>query len=184
MTTGDLRKADGYAFTLTGMKCALRAFRWNDAERLQEIANDFQVARWMSANFRYPYTIEDARTWIALVSPKSPPNHFAIEIDNVVAGAIGIDPHKNDQSGVAEFGYWLGRQYWGCGIATEAGQLLIQYALDKRNLRRLEAHIFAPNSASSRVLEKCGFALEGILKKRLTDRTGNIRDQLLYALLP
>ena len=60
-------------------------------------------------------------------------------------------------SGEREVGYWLGREFWGKGIATQA---LSQF-LAQEQVRPLYAHIAKHNIASRRVLEKCGFVVYG-----------------------
>lgn len=57
--------------------------------------------------------------------------------------------------GRREVGYWLGREFWGKGIATAALQLFLE-EINERPLFAFTAH---SNPASSRVLEKCGFSL-------------------------
>jgi RimJ/RimL family protein N-acetyltransferase len=83
--------------------------------------------------------------------------------------------------GTARFGYWLGRAFWGRGVATEASRLLSDYALTVGGLRRIEATVFTENVASARVLEKSGFALEGTLRAFYLDRSDKVCDALLYA---
>ena len=56
-----------------------------------------------------------------------------------------------------EVGYWLGRQFWGQGIATQALNLF----LSEVEMRPLYAHVARHNVASRRVLEKCGFVVTG-----------------------
>ena len=58
-----------------------------------------------------------------------------------------------EQSGEREVGYWLGREFWGKGIATRALSLFLEQVL----LRPLYAYVAKHNLASIRVLEKCGF---------------------------
>jgi RimJ/RimL family protein N-acetyltransferase len=58
-----------------------------------------------------------------------------------------------EQLGEREVGYWLGKGYWGKGIASQA---LTQF-LDLIKTRPLYAHVAKHNVASKRVLEKCGF---------------------------
>jgi RimJ/RimL family protein N-acetyltransferase len=58
-----------------------------------------------------------------------------------------------EQLGEREVGYWIGKDYWGKGIATTA---LIQF-LEYIETRPLYAHVAKHNIASRRVLEKCGF---------------------------
>ncbi len=56
-----------------------------------------------------------------------------------------------------EVGYWLGKEYWGKGIATEA---LAEYITIVKT-RSLMAHVARHNVGSRRVLEKCGFTVIG-----------------------
>ena len=60
-----------------------------------------------------------------------------------------------ERSGKREVGYWIGREYWGKGIATEA---LLQFLCHVTH-RPLYAFVAKRNVASIRVLEKCGFAI-------------------------
>jgi len=76
-----------------------------------------------------------------------------ILFDGQVAGNIV----SWEQSGEREVGYWLGREYWGKGIATRA----LSAFLDHVKTRPLCAHVAKHNRASIRVLEKCGFTITG-----------------------
>ena len=73
--------------------------------------------------------------------------------DGQVAGNIGCWQDGED----CLVSYWLGRAYWGRGIATAA---LSQF-LVKITARPLKAHVVKSNLASIRVLEKCGFRIVG-----------------------
>ena len=59
-----------------------------------------------------------------------------------------------DQSGKSYVGYWLGKEYWGKGIASAALSLFLTQVAK----RPLFAHGAKHNAASIRVLQKCGFA--------------------------
>ena len=72
-----------------------------------------------------------------------------IEIDGKVAGQV----LSFDSRGEREVGYWLGREYWGKGIATIALSTFLTY----EPARPLFAHVAKHNLGSIRVLEKCGF---------------------------
>ena len=168
---------------MAGALCRLRPYRLSDVEPLRGNADDPLVSRWMTAAFPSPYTLDDARTWIARAVADDAPEHFAVEAGGVFAGGIGIMPMHGEHRGVATFGYWLGRAHWGRGIATDAARTLARYGLGQGGLRRLEAMVFAPNVASARVLEKCGFSLEGRLRDAYVQRDGAICDGLLYARL-
>ncbi len=60
-----------------------------------------------------------------------------------------------EQDGERQVGYWVGREYWGKGIATEA----LRQFLDEVKTRPLYAHVVMHNVGSRRVLEKCGFKM-------------------------
>ena len=72
-----------------------------------------------------------------------------VVIDDAVAGNIGCW----EQSGRHLVGYWIGRDFWGRGIASKALALLV----DELATRPLFAYVEVHNVGSIRVLEKCGF---------------------------
>ena len=171
------------AAILSAPTCSLRPYRASDAEALRAVADDPLVTRWMTASFPYPYTRADAETWVAHAVAGDPTEHYVIEVGGTFAGAIAAQASSGEYAGTALFGYWLGRDYWGRGIATDAARTMARYALRNRGLRRLEASVFAPNAASARVLEKSGFTLEARMRQRVVQRDGAVVDVLLYARL-
>jgi RimJ/RimL family protein N-acetyltransferase len=62
-----------------------------------------------------------------------------------------------EQLGEREVGYWLGKEYWGKGIATRVLEQFLKHV----KTRPLYAHVAKHNTASRRVLEKCGFTVSG-----------------------
>jgi RimJ/RimL family protein N-acetyltransferase len=74
-----------------------------------------------------------------------------VVVDGQVAGNIVSFLHD----GRREIGYWIGRAFWGKGIATEA----LTAFLDLEPTRPLYAGVAGHNIASIRVLEKCGFVV-------------------------
>jgi RimJ/RimL family protein N-acetyltransferase len=62
-----------------------------------------------------------------------------------------------ESSGEWEVGYWIGKEYWGKGIATQALLLFLGFV----KTRPLYAHVARHNIGSRRVLEKCGFKVIG-----------------------
>ena len=72
-----------------------------------------------------------------------------IVADGVVAGNIGCWPQDEQRL----LGYWVGRDFWGRGVATKAVALLV----DEVPIRPLYAHVAVHNVGSIRVLDKCGF---------------------------
>lgn len=72
----------------------------------------------------------------------------------------------DENSSRAELGYVLGRRYWRSGLMNEALHALIGQTSHVFGIRRLEAEVNPPNVASARVLERLGFAREGVLRQR------------------
>jgi RimJ/RimL family protein N-acetyltransferase len=72
-----------------------------------------------------------------------------IMADDLVAGNIVSWEENGDHL----LGYWIGREYWGRGIATDA----VARFVDEVSTRPLQAHVAVGNVGSIRVLEKCGF---------------------------
>jgi RimJ/RimL family protein N-acetyltransferase len=71
-----------------------------------------------------------------------------------VAGNI-VSWEQPDEGSEREVGYWLGREYWGKGIATRA----LAAFLEQVTARPLYAYVSKHNLASIRVLQKCGFTI-------------------------
>ncbi len=166
--------------TIDAGNCILRPFRETDVERLAEIANDADVARYMADRFPNPYTLEDARWWIHSHLASTSMNNFAIEAGGELVGGIGMDPLDAERRVGAQFGYWLGTAYRRRGIATAAVNAFTNYAMNERRFIRLEAAVYAPNVPSMRVLERCGYTFEGIMRSAIIKRD-EILDAHLYA---
>jgi RimJ/RimL family protein N-acetyltransferase len=84
---------------------------------------------------------------------------FAVKLAGEVIGVCGlleITPRR-----VAEIGYWIGRPYWGRGLATEAVAGTLQFSFDTLALREVFAKCLADNHGSRRVLEKNCFCYAG-----------------------
>lgn len=92
--------------------------------------------------------------------------------------AFAID----DVAGHAQIGYWITESERGQGYATEAVDLLAEWAFVDRGLHRLQAHAFESNDASKRVLEKTGFKREGTLREHYKTAGEHI-DAVVYGLV-
>jgi ribosomal-protein-alanine N-acetyltransferase len=107
--------------------------------------------------------------------------NWAIRKDGgALMGGVGVAGVSRNEK--AEIGYWLARSHWGRGIMTDAVRRLCEFAFEEYNLQRIHAQAFTTNPASSRVLEKAGFTLEGTLRKGFF-RDGQAYDVRCYGLL-
>ena len=75
-------------------------------------------------------------------------------------------------------GYWIAREHWGRGFATEAATALLAIA-DTLGIERLEASYFSDNPASGRVLEKLGFKPTGLRAPRYSCARGGETEAVL-----
>ena len=74
------------------------------------------------------------------------------------------------------------KDYWGKGYAREALELGISYMTGERNIHRFEARILESNNASLRMHQKCGYEIEGLLRKSVY-KNGKFQNQYIVALL-
>ena len=110
----------------------------------------------------------------------SPETYFCITIDNKAVGSIGYILNKTVHRLTVEIGYWLGEEFWGRGIATEALTKITDYAIKTHNLHSLYAVPFEWNKASCKVLEKAGYQFKGRMIKS-ADKDGQLINQMHYA---
>ncbi len=138
----------------------LRTPNAKDAGELTRLLGDWDVAKWL-ARVPHPYRLADANEFIKKFGAKASPdfeNNFTVLLDGKVIGGAGLTV---ETAAVLELGYWVAREHWGRGYATEAAASLIGYAETTLGCARLEASYQKDNLASAHVLQKLGFRLCG-----------------------
>jgi RimJ/RimL family protein N-acetyltransferase len=160
--------------------CVVRDWRRNDKESLVRVANNRSIWRNLEDRFPHPYTDADADCWFALLEKLPDVTHWAVEVEGEAVGGIGFERGEGVHAKSARLGYWLGEPYWGRGIMTAAVRATSDYILAHFDLARLEAPVFEWNPSSMRVLEKCGFVREGVLRRSVF-KDGQLIDCALYA---
>jgi RimJ/RimL family protein N-acetyltransferase len=162
--------------------CVVRDWSKADKPALLRVAGNRAVWRNLTHRFPHPYTDADADSWFAVLARGAGRNNWAIECDGVAAGGIGMDPGEGVYAKTARFGYWLGEPFWGRGIMTAAVRAVTRHLFASTAVVRLEAPVFEWNPPSMRVLEKSGFAREGVLRKSV-EKDGQIIDVVMFALV-
>lgn len=157
--------------------------RLNLRDLCAEDAND-TYARWMNdpevtrytENRERCHTYESLLNYIQIMSD-SPYNLFLAivakeskrHIGNIKLGSI------NPIHLTADIGIIIGeKDYWGQGLASEAINLLAEYAFDVIGLYKLTAGAYTINKGSIRAFKKSGFKIEGVLKKQCVSNDGRI----------
>jgi [ribosomal protein S5]-alanine N-acetyltransferase len=103
---------------------------------------------------------------------------FCIEIEGAAGRGIGVHPGEDVYRHTATVGYWLGEEFWGRGVMTEAVTVVTNFCFENFPLRRISVEVFANNPASARVLEKAGVTFEARLKDNVI-KAGELLDSLL-----
>ena len=155
---------DAFAPLVT-VRLTLRPYRAEDAAELHRLINDWEVCRALAA-VPFPYDRALADDWIAS-SVKSLAAgtawHLAITgregAREVIVGGVGLRVDRGARSG--RLGYWVGRRFWGHGVASEAAGRLARWALANLDLDGLEANVATDNAASIAVLRRIGFQYAG-----------------------
>ncbi len=129
----------------------------------------------------WPYSMDDARSFAGLPQDLRLP-HFLVTLPGAgVIGAAGLSAQDGGNEGEPEIGYWIARQRWGRGYATEAARAVLRIAHTLGH-RRIVAGHFVDNPASGKVLRKIGFLPTGRIAKRHSRGRDAWVDSVEYAL--
>ncbi|MBN9508648.1 MAG: GNAT family N-acetyltransferase [Alphaproteobacteria bacterium] len=146
-------------------RLTLRPYHTHDAAELHRLINDWEVCRTLAAvPFPYPRSLADE--WIVAATQSLADGrayHLAItgrEADReVIVGGVGLRIDRAKRSG--RLGYWVGRRFWGHGVAPEAAGRLARWALANLDIDLLEASVATDNDRSIAVLHRIGFQQTG-----------------------
>ena len=169
---------------LEAERILLRPMRVSDARDIFDWAKDPTVARYVLWDAHKDVReSRDYSRYIRRLYREGLPSSWGIQDkqSEKIIGTIGImawyPDHKN-----CEIGYSLGRNWWGLGIMTEAVTRLTRSLFTELDLNRIEAQHDTRNPASGRVLEKCGFHREGLLRSRIVNGKETV-DTVMWAAL-
>ena len=154
----------------------LRPLHAGDATEVHRLVNDWAVVRMLSRlPFPYPRRLTD--DWIASTARQMEAGsgyHLAITGEEVgqemVVGCVGL--RLDGKPGTASLGFWIGRRFWGHGVATEAAEAVSRWALANLPIEKLVAHVAEDNLASLAVLRRIGFRDVGKGRERFLARGG------------
>jgi [ribosomal protein S5]-alanine N-acetyltransferase len=160
----------------------LRPWSIDDLDYLVRFANNKKIADNLTDAFPFPYTREDGIDFLNRFKDYDPARAFAIEVDGIPCGSIGVFPGTDVHRKSAEMGYWLAEEYWGKGIVTEAILQIVEYGFRTFEINRIFARPFSTNLASRRVLEKAGLKFEAKLEKSIF-KNGQYLDECIFSIL-
>ncbi len=127
----------------------------------------------------WPYTADSAREFLSAAQDARCPQLLVTlptSEGSALIGCAGLAP----SDGEVELGYWIARDRWGQGYATEAARAVLSLARTLGH-HQVVAHHFADNPASGRVLRKLGFCPTGETRPRFCMARGVEVPALTYA---
>lgn len=160
----------------------IRPWQIQDTEPLAKYLNNINIWNNLRDSLPFPYTKENAETFISMNLNDSNPKNFAIVVDGEAVGGIGIIPKQDIERLSAEIGYWLAEPFWGKGIVSSVIKDYSKYIFENTEIIRLFAITFDNNIASQRVLEKAGFTKLCIMHKAAV-KNGRVMDIPYYELV-
>lgn len=161
------------------MKIELKRIHEINPEQLAYYANDMRVSQYLRNSFPYPYTLDNALSFIQF-SLDHHNEDFGIVVDGICIGCIGATFFRDIYQKNCEIGYWIGYDYWNKGIMSQVVPAMIDYIFHNYDIAKIHAEVYAENKASCRLLEKCGFQKEGYLRKHLY-KNHKFHDAVVYA---
>lgn len=162
----------------------LRKLSMRDAGDVFDYASVPEVAEHVT--WEYHRNISDSMHYLRFITQQyqdgipSPWGIIHKELGKLI-GTIGYHVWSLP-NGFGEVGYALSKDFWNKGYTTEAFEEVIKFGFERLKLNRVEATCKLANTASEKVMLKCGLSYEGILRKRLFAKS-EYHDLKLYSLL-
>jgi RimJ/RimL family protein N-acetyltransferase len=169
--------------TLLAGGVTLRELRLSDAASLHSLVAVSEVSRFISPP---PTTVEGFERFIAWAHGEQLAGTYvcyAIVPDgcDAAAGLFQIRQLGNTFD-VAEWGFVLGRPFWGTGVFASAAPHVVDFAIDVLGVHRLEARSVVENGRGNGVLQKIGACREAVLRKAFL-KDGRYHDQVLWSIV-
>jgi len=168
---------------LIGANVILRELKMEDAPSLLAMLTTEEVARFISPP---PTTIAGFQRFIAWAHRERLQGNYACfaVVPQGIDTAVGIFQVRSLESGfgLAEWGFALGREFWGTGLFAEGARLVVDFSIEVIGAYRLEARAAVGNGRGNGALRKIGAVQEGVLRRSFL-RDGRYRDQLLWSIL-
>ncbi len=159
---------------LATQRLTLRPLEASDAEAMHRLVNDWEVTRTLAV-VPFPYPRELADEWIASTRAElAKETAYSLAItgregeQETLVGVVSL--RLDPEARTASLGYWVGRRFWGHGVATEAAGRLARWALANLRLDRITADVATDNTTSTAVLRRIGFRETGIGRKHYVAR--------------
>jgi ribosomal-protein-alanine N-acetyltransferase len=169
---------------LQTVRLRLRPLALSDAREIQLLAGDVSIAD-TTLNIAHPYPDGLAEEWISshpaqYEQERAATFAVALKETDTLIGVAGLGSTKRFRR--AELGYWITKQLWNQGYATEAAKAVIEFGFGQLALHKIEANHLIRNPSSGKVMRKLGFEQEGILRDHVI-KWDRFEDVVTYGLI-
>ncbi|MCE7793802.1 GNAT family N-acetyltransferase [Salipaludibacillus sp. CUR1] len=149
----------------------MRPYEIQDAESVFKVVKLKEIAE-TTISMPHPYPRETVDWWINFVREnmeKGNAYEFGLYLKDRPSEYVGncgfVSVSKQHNHG--ELGYFTNPDHWNKGYSTEACSKLLEFGFNTLGLERVFGRCMAKNTASKRVMEKCGLKVEGIAKHEI-----------------
>lgn len=167
------------------MKLTLRKITKEDRDFFVKYLNeDINYHKYLHTPF--PYHKKDATFWINKClkeyTKKNPTDYsYIILVDDVPVGGIGFQ-NLNLKHNNSEIGFWIAKEFRRQGIMQNAIKMICYIGFKQLKLVRIWSAVSGKNLVSQKLMDACGFKLEGKLKKSMKI-DNKYEDILIYAIV-
>lgn len=156
-------------FKVTTTRLSIRPLAAGDRPAVEQMTGDAEMMRYITGGRVFQDNEVDA--FFARQARYLEEHGFCVgaltrNTDGAVVGVAGLQPL--DTPGEIELAWWVWKEHWGQGYATEAACALVEHGFGALGLRRLVAVIDPANASSIRVAEKAGLRFERRMSARET----------------
>lgn len=167
--------------TLETERLILRQFVEGDLDDLFEYAQSPNVGP--NAGWAPHKTKEDTAKIIKMFIEENEVWAIVEKKSNKVIGSYGLhNDRKRDNSKAKMIGYVLSEKFWGNGYVPEVTNRVLEYAFNELDLNIVSVYHFPFNERSKRVIEKCGFKFEGVIRLASTLPSSELVDDVCYSM--
>lgn len=154
-------------------------------ELFQSQLKDLEQTKYMYV-IPHPYTLEDGKNFVEyLKSIRDNQKEYELGIflkeNDQFLGAMSLHD-INLEFQTASIGYWVAKEHWRKGIATEAARVLLRFGFEELGLNRIYAELQKENVASLTLLVRLGFQIEGLQRQHVKNK-GILVDRYICGLL-
>jgi len=168
--------------TLETERLILRAWKPEDADDFYEYAKHPEVG--LNGGWPPHTSKETSAEIIQMFIKENDIWAIVLKESGKVIGSLGLHADsKRVGIQVKELGFVISADHWGKGLATEAAKRAITHAFEELNLDLLSTYHKTFNTRAKRVIEKCGFLCEGILRQASKRYDKQIFDAACYSIL-